>query len=54
MDKKPEKLCNICKEKMIGKPVSQIGNYATVEFICPRKNCPRNKFPLTDQQNLKK
>ena len=54
MDKTPEKLCNICKEKMISNPVSQIGDYITTKFTCPRNNCPRNKFPLTYRQNLKK
>lgn len=41
-----EKICDICRERMVGKSINQSEGRLTVEYTCTRKNCPRHEFPV--------
>jgi len=44
---KEPKLCPICNLEMKYDVLEIQGNRGKTKFICPRKSCPKNKYPLT-------
>lgn len=47
------KLCPICNLEMKYVVLEIQESHGKTKFICPRKGCPRNRYPLTQDVKVK-